>query len=78
MSRSISFATEREGDCVYVLENGAQVRMRIVLMGVADHGRRDPNGLPIYELRPQLLNEVIFPDDMVAEAKQYAQPEGPV
>lgn len=72
----LEFAAESEPWTQYRLENGAILRVRVIVTKVIDGGQRAPNGLPVYKVDMQQLMDMTFPDHMVAEAESHKQDNG--
>jgi hypothetical protein len=59
-ARSLEYATDKEGFSEYLLETGARIKAKAILMNVTDTGQVGPNGLPIYDTRWQVVSDCDF------------------
>jgi hypothetical protein len=68
MPEPMNFVTEQEGVSIYRTEDGAVIRVRLVLMAVVPTGKFDDRGFPLHEMRFQQLCDVTWPDGIADEA----------
>lgn len=61
-SREIKFAVVQEPVNVYRLEDGTEVRVRLVLMAIEDTGRKLPDGSPEVKCAFQQVMHVQRPE----------------
>jgi hypothetical protein len=72
MPEPMNYVTEQEGVSIYRTEDGAVIRVRLVLMAVVPTGKFDDRGFPLHELRFQQLVDVTWPDHIAEEAAARA------
>lgn len=69
----LEFAADAEPWAQYKLENGAILRVRTVLVKVAETGQFTPDGFPIYNTRLEQMMDMTWPQDMIDAASARAK-----
>lgn len=59
----VDFIAKSEPWCVYELEDGTIIRVRIVLTKIIDEGKKTDAGHPLYQLAFQQICDTTFPND---------------
>lgn len=74
--RMIEFAADQEPWAQYRLENGAIVRIRIMMVKAMDSGEFSPDGLPMINFQMQQVMDVTWPDDILGDAEARRKANG--
>ena len=69
----LTFVADQEPWTQYTLENGAVIRIRVMLVKVINEGKINPDGSPQYQLQCQQVMDITWPEDIQRDiAKRQA------
>jgi hypothetical protein len=69
----LQFVADQEPWTQYTLENGAVIRIRVMLVKVINEGKINPDGSPQYQLQCQQVMDITWPEDIQRDiAKRQA------
>lgn len=63
----IEYAADKEPWAQYTLENGAVIRIRVMVTNIIDTGNYNPDGSPWYNIKMQQVMDMTWPDDIKRE-----------
>jgi hypothetical protein len=73
----LTFVADQEPWTQYTLENGAVIRVRLVLVKAIDEGELLPDGTPRYQCQFQQVMDITWPEDIQREiAKRQVGGDG--
>lgn len=75
-SKSLEFVADKEPWAQYTLDNGAVVRVRVMLVKATATDQFSPDGFPLIQLGCQQVIDVDWPADIAAEAEKRRKAAG--
>ena len=75
-NKFIEYAADKEPWAQYTLENGAILRLRVMVSKIIDTGQLAPDGAPLYNIQMQQVMDMTWPDDIKREIEARQRKAG--